>query len=91
MRKPAVLPAGGLHRLLAPFARFEINLTSIQLRPIAGKPWEYTFFLDFEGHATQEHVAEALRAVADLSHSHQVLGSYPRAARSSGAAAGSRG
>ena len=83
--------SGGLHRLLEPFARFEINLTSIQLRPIAGKPWEYTFFLDFEGHATQEHVAEALRAVADLSHSHQVLGSYPRAARSSGAAAGSRG
>jgi len=32
--------AGALFRLIEPFAREKVNLTTIQLRPIAGKPWE---------------------------------------------------
>ena len=70
---------GGLYRLLHPFAEAEINLTSIQLRPIRGKPWEYLFFLDLEGHCTDPRVAKALESVATIAHSHRVLGSFPRA------------
>jgi len=70
---------GGLYRLLQPFAESEINLTSIQLRPIRGKPWEYLFFLDLEGHYTDPRVVKALDAVATIAHSHRVLGSFPRA------------
>ncbi len=70
---------GGLHRLLEPFARYGVNLTSIQLRPIAGKPWEYFFFLDLEGHRSEPRVAEALEAAAGAVLSHRVLGSFPRA------------
>jgi chorismate mutase/prephenate dehydratase len=73
--------AGGLYRLLEPFATRGVNLTSLQLRPIAGKPWEYVFFLDLEGHYEEERVRSALEAAASLAHSHRVLGSYPRAAR----------
>ena len=40
--------AGGLFRLIQPFAKEGVNLTTIQLRPIHGKPWEYLFFLDLE-------------------------------------------
>jgi chorismate mutase/prephenate dehydratase len=70
---------GGLHRLLQPFADEGINLTAIQLRPIRGKPWEYLFFLDLEGHRQEPRVERALSLVASIAHSHRVLGSFPRA------------
>jgi chorismate mutase/prephenate dehydratase len=73
--------SGALHRLLDPFARCGVNLTSLQLRPLAGKPWEYVFFLDLEGHRDESRVLEALEAASAVSNSHRVLGSYPRAAR----------
>ncbi len=71
--------AGALHRLLESFARYDVNLTAIQSRPVKSKPWEYLFFVDMEGHLRDESVAKALRDAASLSHSHKILGSYPRA------------
>jgi chorismate mutase/prephenate dehydratase len=71
--------SGALHRLLEPFASGTVNLTSIQLRPLDGKPWEYLFFLDVQGHHAEPEVAEALAAAARVAHSHRVLGSFPRA------------
>jgi chorismate mutase/prephenate dehydratase len=73
--------AGALHRLLEPFARCGINLTSIQQRPLRGKPWEYLFFVDLEGHRSSPSVREALEAAARRAHSHRILGSFPRAAQ----------
>jgi chorismate mutase/prephenate dehydratase len=70
---------GGLYRLLRPFADVGLNLTSIHLRPIRGKPWEYLFFIDFEGHCTNPRVVKALKNAATISHSHRVLGSFPKA------------
>jgi chorismate mutase/prephenate dehydratase len=72
--------AGALWRLLEPFARCRVNLTAIQIRPIEGKPWEYHFFLDLEGHADEPRVREALEAAARVANSARVLGSFPRAA-----------
>jgi len=71
--------AGGLHRLLEPMARLDVNLTSIQLRPYKGKPWEYLFFLDMEGHRTEAAVAEALQIASKVANSTRILGSFPRA------------
>lgn len=71
--------SGALHRLLESFARNNVNLTSIQSRPVKSKPWEYLFFVDLEGHLDDPHVAEALTEAASMAHSHKVLGSYPRA------------
>jgi chorismate mutase/prephenate dehydratase len=71
--------AGGLHRLIEPLASRGVNLTSIQLRPINGKPWEYLFFLDLEGHRTDPTVADALSAAAAVANSSRVLGSFPNA------------
>jgi chorismate mutase/prephenate dehydratase len=56
-----------------------VNLTSIQLRPIHGKPWEYLFFLDLEGHRSEERVANALEGASRLAYSSRILGSFPRA------------
>ena len=71
--------AGALHRLLEPFARRGVNLTSIQSRPMPGKPFEYLFYLDLEGHRDDPRVAGALAEAAAQAHSHRVLGSFPRA------------
>ena len=39
---------GSLIATLVPYAKFGLNLTKIESRPVIGKPWEYTFFVDFE-------------------------------------------
>jgi chorismate mutase/prephenate dehydratase len=77
--------SGALHRLIHPFAEHGVNLTTIQLRPIHGKPWEYLFFLDLEGHRDEERVTRALEQAARVANSWRVLGSFPRAEGERGA------
>ncbi len=72
--------SGALHRLLAPFAAHAVNLTSIQARPLKGTPWEYVFFIDLEGHHSEQRVQDACADAAKLATSWRVLGSFPRAA-----------
>jgi chorismate mutase/prephenate dehydratase len=71
--------SGALHRLLEPFARHGVNLTSIQARPLKGAPWEYVFFLDLEGHGSEPRVREAVEEAGRVANSFRVLGSFPRA------------
>ena len=71
--------SGALYRLLEPFARHSVNLTAVQSRPMKGKPWEYLFFVDMEGHAGDPQVAAAIDEAATVAYSHKVLGSYPAA------------
>lgn len=72
---------GALHRLLEPFARYRVNLTSIQSRPMPGKPWEYLFYLELEGHRDEEAVAKAMAEAEAVAQSCRVLGSFPRVAQ----------
>ena len=89
--------SGALFRLLEPFARHGVNLTSVQSRPMKGKPWEYLFFVDLEGHIDDAPVARALADAGAVAHSHKLLGSYPAASqapsavRSAAAAASAAG
>jgi chorismate mutase / prephenate dehydratase len=76
--------SGALHRLLDPFAQCGVNLTSIQSRPMPGKPFEYLFFLDMEGHRDDPAVARALDEAAATAYSYRVIGSFPRATVSEG-------
>jgi len=71
--------SGALFHLLEPFARYDVSLTSLQSRPMVGKPWEYLFFVDLEGHQRDEAVGKALDEAAARAHSHKILGSFPRA------------
>ena len=73
--------AGALHKLLEPFAKARVNLAAIHARPMRGRPWEYVFFLDLEGHQSEPHLQRACQEAAALSSSHRLLGSFPRAAR----------
>ena len=69
---------GTLFRVLQIFYEKGINLTKIESRPNKEKPWEYIFFLDFEGHATDPHVAQALHEVKGHVLFVKLLGSYPQ-------------
>jgi chorismate mutase/prephenate dehydratase len=67
---------GVLYRTLKPFADNAINLVRIESRPFKGRPWEYLFFIDVEGHVTDEPLARALREIGPLCLQVKVLGSY---------------
>jgi chorismate mutase/prephenate dehydratase len=69
---------GALHRILLPFAERRLNLTKIESRPSKKRPWEYVFYVDFEGHVEEPSVAAALELVRKECLSLKVLGSYPR-------------
>jgi chorismate mutase/prephenate dehydratase len=73
--------SGALFRLLEPFAAHGVNLTAVQSRPMKGKPWEYLFFVDIEGHVENPAVARALADAGAVAHSHKLLGSYPAASQ----------
>ena len=72
---------GALHRMLLPFAERRINLTKIESRPSKKKVWEYVFYVDFEGHASEPRVQEALARLQEDCIFLKVLGSYPKAAQ----------
>ena len=69
---------GGLFRSLAAFALRDIDLTKIESRPIEGRPWEYSFYLDLLGDQRDPPVERALSNLAELAESVRVLGSYYR-------------
>lgn len=70
---------GALHSILGELADRGINLTKIESRPRRNRPWHYRFFVDFEGHESDENVQEAMLGILKHSSFLQVLGSYPMA------------
>ena len=70
---------GALFRLLEPFAKHAISMTRIESRPSRRRKWDYVFFIDLEGHATDEPLASALGQLQGLTSLCRVVGSYPRA------------
>jgi chorismate mutase/prephenate dehydratase len=72
---------GALYEALGEFSQRNINLAKLESRPTRQKPWQYNFYLDFEGHREEAAAREALDRVEKLSIFLKVLGSYPRAER----------
>jgi chorismate mutase/prephenate dehydratase len=70
---------GSLYTALGEFAKRNINLTKIESRPTKQKPWEYNFYLDFEGHRGEGRCAEALKALEKSTTFIKILGSYSKA------------
>ncbi len=72
---------GALVDVLAAFRDASVNLSHIDKRPSGSQNWEYTFFIDAEGHQEDEKLIKALAGARTHCVSLTVLGSYPRAAR----------
>jgi chorismate mutase/prephenate dehydratase len=69
--------AGALYSALAPFRRYRLNMTKIESRPSKRKAWEYFFFVDCDGHATDRRISKALAQLGEHCSFVKVLGSYP--------------
>jgi chorismate mutase/prephenate dehydratase len=68
---------GALARCLDVLARHGLNLTKLESRPLYNSPWQYRFYLDFEGNAADPGVDRALAELEALTREMRVLGSYP--------------
>ena len=70
--------AGALLDVLEPFKRLQINMSKIESRPSKRKAWEYFFFVDVDGHASDEPLAKALEELEKHCSFVKILGSYPK-------------
>ncbi len=70
---------GTLLAVLAVFASRGINLSTLESRPSRERAWEYVFWADLDGDASDPEMAAALADLAPITTMTRVLGSYPRA------------
>ncbi|MDP9264520.1 MAG: bifunctional chorismate mutase/prephenate dehydratase [Chloroflexota bacterium] len=70
---------GGLLRSLQPFATAGLQLTKIESRPSGDAPWDYVFYLDFEGDPRVSPSREAVALMRTCCAWVQELGTYPAA------------
>ncbi len=70
---------GALYSILGIFATRNINLTKLESRPSKSKPWEYVFYVDFEGSINGEVYQEAVKELQREATFVKILGSYPQA------------
>ncbi len=67
---------GALIELLEILKKYELNMVNLKSRPIVNKPWEYYFYIDFEGNVFDENVERALNEIREKSNYLQILGNY---------------
>jgi chorismate mutase/prephenate dehydratase len=70
--------SGTLFAALEPLNRLGISMSKIESRPSKKKAWEYSFFVDLEGHPEEPKLAEALADIEKRSTRVKILGSYPK-------------
>ncbi len=69
---------GALLEILEIFHELGINLSYIDSRPSKTKFGEYTFFVDFDGHITDEIIQKAIGLVKSKTKYYRLVGSYER-------------
>ena len=70
---------GAVHELISPFAHHGVSMSRIESRPARTGQWEYLFYVDLEGHASDSRLAQALAELRQRAPFVKVFGSYPAA------------
>ncbi len=70
---------GSLYECMGEFAKRKVNLTKIESRPRPNRPWQYVFYMDFEGHCRDPECEAAIMGLLRRSSFVKLLGSYPAA------------
>ena len=68
--------SGSLYRILSHFIYNDLNMSKIESRPIKGRPWEYCFFVDFEGNLEEAAVKNAIRGLREEAQNLKIFGRY---------------
>lgn len=68
--------SGSLYNILSHFIYNDLNMNRIESRPIPDRPWEYHFFVDFEGSLNEPAVRNALRGIMEETTNFKILGNY---------------
>jgi chorismate mutase/prephenate dehydratase len=71
--------AGSLNHALSVLEQHGINLTLIESRPTKEMPWQYLFYIDFQGHVDDPRITGALAEMREFCLFLRVFGSYPEA------------
>ena len=78
---------GALLRCLQALGDYGLSMTKLESRPRPNRPWEYMFFVDFEGNLADARVAAALDSLRAETLFLKVLGCYPAKATAQAAQA----
>ena len=70
---------GALYACMGELSKRGVNLTKIESRPRLNRPWQYLFYLDFEGHCQDPECEAAIMGLLRRSSFVKLLGSYPAA------------
>lgn len=68
---------GALLACLNVLAAHSLNLTKLESRPRPGRPFEYLFYVEFEGNVADHGVQQAMNELSALTLSLKIFGSYP--------------
>jgi chorismate mutase/prephenate dehydratase len=68
---------GSLMRSLGVLVASGHSMTKLESRPRPGRPFEYMFFIDFEGNVAEPRTSDALDDLRSTALHLKVLGSYP--------------
>ena len=68
---------GSLYGALAVFADYGVNMTEIHSRPLRDMPWNYCFYIDFDGNLLDQDVRTLIYQLTQECTFVRVLGSYP--------------
>ena len=62
--------------MLSNFIYNHVNMRMIESRPIAGRNWEYRFFVDIEGNLGDAQIQNALKGIEEEASNMRILGNY---------------
>lgn len=68
---------GSLYGSLAVFADYGVNMTEIHSRPLRDMPWNYCFYIDFDGNLLDQDTRALIYQLTQECAYVRVLGSYP--------------